>query len=333
MRSTVIPKAAVAAFGIWAATVDQGGAATMREFAHAQLHGTAIAHARSWISPRAKSATDLLYVADGAQATVDIFSVAGSQITLVGQIANLNAPEGMTTDAAGNLYVVNDFVPSEGPTGGELLVFPKGQTQPSRTINPNPWDPIDVAVDKRGTIYLANIDPIGQFSPGSVSVYGKSDTKPLRVLKDAAFQEIVGIAVDPATRDAYVSYQSQSGNGGLAVFRRGRGKAADLGVSYGPPWGLLRDGNGNLLVCDGNGPIDIYAQTGGPLLGTIAVPGTAEFEAFNSDRSLLYVTNFYNFDVEIFSYPSGTMVGSVKQSSWGKNAWPTGVAYWPPPTS
>jgi len=222
----------------------------------------------------------------------------------------------MTTDKAGNLYVVDDFVPQEGPVGGQLLVFPPGSTSPSRILNPYPQVPIDVAVDKRGTIYLANIDPIGAFSPGSVTVYGKSSDKPLRMLKNANFQNLDGVTVDPKTQDVYVSYLSQSGNGGLARFVKGRGKAIDLGVAYGPPWGLTVDGKGNLLVCDGNGPIDVYAEAGGPLEGTISVPGTAEFEAFNADRSLLYVSNFYNFDVEVFAYPAGTMVGSVKDAHW-----------------
>jgi hypothetical protein len=289
-----------------------------------------VVRSHGWMSQSARGARNLLYVANGAEANVDVFSVVGSQVAQVGSIGNLDMPEGMTTDEAGNLYVVDDFVPSEGPVGGQLLVFPKGANTPSRTINPYPQVPIDVAVDKHGTIYLANIDPITKFSPGSVWVYGASNDTPIRKLNDSNFQQVVGITVEPTTQDVYVAYTSQSGNGGLAVFRKGRGKAVDLGVSYGNPWGLTVDGKGNLLVCDGNGPIDIFAETGGPLLGTISVPGSAEFEAFNKDRSLLYVSNFYNFNVEVFTYPAGTMVGTVSDKNWSKYAWPTGVAYWPP---
>jgi len=286
--------------------------------------------AHSWMSPQAKAAHRLLYVANGSTGIVDVFSVAKKGTTLVGQISGFQSPQGMAVDAAGTLYVVNDYIPQEGPVGGEVDVFPMGATSPSLIVNPNPWAPFDVGVDKKGNIYIANIERIGEFSPGSVTVYDKAGNGPIRTLKGSDLAEIYGIAVDPHTSDVYVSYTpSLSGNGRIAMFRGGKGSATDLGVSYGTPWGLIQDGNGNLLANDGNGPIHIYPQAGGPQIGSINVPGAPLFAALNTDRSLLYVSNFNNFDVEVFDYSSGTMVGSVKDNQWSKNAWPTGVAYWP----
>jgi hypothetical protein len=164
-----------------------------------------------------------------------------------------------------------------------------------------------------------------------VTVYDKAGKGPLRTLKSASIGEAYGIAVDPQTSDVYVSYTQNLGSGGrIATFAGGRGKAQDLGVSYSEPWGIIQDGSGNLLASDGTGPIHIYPQAGGPQIGAINVPGAPLFATFNSDRSLLYVSNFNNFDVEIFNYSDGTMVGSITGTDWHKNAWPTGVAYWPP---
>ena len=77
--------------------------------------------------------------------------------------------------------------------------------------------------------------------------------------------------------------------------------------------------------------IHIYPQAAGSQVGSFNVPGDPLFATFNTDRSLVYVSNFNNFDVEIFRYSDGTQVGTITDSSWSKNAWPTGVAYWPRP--
>jgi hypothetical protein len=287
--------------------------------------------AHSWMSPQAKSARQLLYVANGSTGVVDVFSVTKKGTKLTGQIAGFQSPQGMTVDAAGTLYVVNDYIPQEGPVGGEVDIFPKGATNPSIIIGDYPWVPFDVGVDKKGDVYVANIAPITQFSPGSVTVFDKAGKGPIRTLKGASLGEAYGITVDQRTSDVYVSYTQNLGGGGrIATFAGGRGKAQDLGVSYGTPWGIIQDAAGNLLASDGNGPIHIYPQAGGSQIGAINVPGDPLFATFNSDRSLLYVSNFNNFDVEIFRYSDGTMVGSVTDSQWGKNEWPTGVAFWPP---
>ena len=289
-------------------------------------------HTGSWISPEAKKAKALLYVGDPTGSpsyggVIDIISLHGSQYSLVGQIEDDNSPEGMTTDAAGNLYVADLGVATEGPAVGDIKVYPKGSTVYSRYIVPGKWAPYDIAVGADGTMYVANIAPRVSFSPGSVSVYPPSASQPSRVLHLHNFQ-VDGITLHANTNTIYISYQTNSSAGNIAEFKHARGKAVNLGVSYPEPWAILEDGSDDLLALDGSGTIEVYAEATGKLVQQIAVPGGAAWEAFNSDRSELFVSNFQQ--VEVLSYPAGSVIGTINEG-WSKANYPTGIAYWPPP--
>lgn len=291
---------------------------------------------RGWVLPEAKTAKELLYVADPTSApsysgVIDIFAVHGSKYTLVGELKDQYYPDGMATDDAGNLYVTDMGVATEGPAAGNILIFPRGGTIYTHMIVSASWIPFDIAVGKDATLYVANIAKFAQFSPGSVSVYPPSASQPSRVLKFPNFQ-VYGITLHAHTSTVYVSYAtSGSNNGEIAEFVHARGKPTNLGVSYGSPWGLLEDGSGNLLACSGNGTINVYSEATGKLVNQISVPGGALWEAFDQSRSKLFVTDFN--DVEIYKYPSGKLIGTIDESVWGgRSNYPTGIAYWPPPS-
>ncbi len=180
-----------------------------------------------WISTDAGSnAKELLYVADPFNATIDIFSMHRLRYELVGRISDPDGPDGMTTDAAGNLYVTDEGVATEGPAAGDIKVYPKGSTEYARLIVPAKWVPFDAAVGDDGSLYVANIAPIGYFSPGSVSIYPPEASSPSRVLRLKNFQ-VLGITLHRHTKTIYVSYDAAGSSGGrIAEFRRARGKAS-----------------------------------------------------------------------------------------------------------
>ena len=289
-------------------------------------------HVGSWISPEAKRAKELLYVADptgdpSSNGHIDIFEMHGLKYDPVGRIADPDDPNGMTTDAAGNLYVTDIGVATEGPAPGAIKIYPKGSTTYSRLIVPADWVPFDIAVAPSGTMYVANIAPVAYFNPGSVSVYPPNADVPSRVLMLPNFQ-VDGIARHDRTSSIYISYQTNGGNGAIAEFKHARGKANDFGVSFSEPWGLVEDGNDNLLAAEGSGSIDVYSEATKQLVTRIAVPNGAMWEAFDQKRTRLFVSNFEQ--VEILSYPAGKLVGAV-YDGWNKANYPTGVAVWPPP--
>jgi sugar lactone lactonase YvrE len=287
-----------------------------------------------WMSPEAKSAKALLYVADPTgdpsyQGVIDVFAINGLKYKLVGQISDDNNPQGMTTDADGKLYVTDIGVATEGPSVGDIKIFPKGAIHYSRIIVPADWVPFDIAVGHDGTFYVANIAPIGYFNPGSVSIYPPLATVPSRVLQFNNFQ-VDGIALHRKSNTIYVAYDGTGGTGGsINEFVHARGKPKNLGVSYSAPWSVREDGADNLLACSGEGSVNVYAESDGHLVQQISVPNGAMFEAFNKSRSKLFVSDFAK--VEIYSYPAGQLIGNINQSGWGGVNYPTGVAYWPPP--
>lgn len=295
---------------------------------------TPLAHrSGGWISPEAKGAKELLYVADPTgspsySGVIDIFSMHGVTSKLIGQIQDDNFPDGMTTDAAGNLYVTDMGVATEGPVAGDIKIYPKGSTSYSREIVSASWIPFDIAV-REGTLYVANIAPFAYFSPGSVSVYRPNKSVPVRVLQFPNFQ-VYGITLHKQTDTIYVSYATEgSDEGEINEFLLARGKPKNLGVTYASPWGILEDGKNHLLACSGSGTINVYGESTGKLINQISVPNGALWEAFNQSRSELFVTNFQ--EIEIYSYPAGKLIGSI--NDWGgQSNYPTGLAYWPPPT-
>ncbi len=287
---------------------------------------------KTWISPEAKRAKELLYVADPTQSPssgghIDIFEMKGVSANYVGSILDTEDPDGMTTDREGNLYVTDMGVATEGVAIGDIKVYPKGSTSYSRLIVPADWIPFDIAVGDDGTMDVANIAPVGYFNPGSVSIYPPGASQPSRVLTLPNFQ-VDGITRHANTPTIYISYQTNSGNGAIAKFKRARGNAIVLGVSFPEPWGLLEDGNGNLLAAVGSGTIDVYSESTKQRVSQISVPNGAMWEAFNHKRTHLFVSNFEQ--VEILSYPAGHVIGTVNHG-WSKANYPTGVAVWPPP--
>jgi DNA-binding beta-propeller fold protein YncE len=289
-------------------------------------------HSGGWMSPEVKSAKALLYVGDPTGSpsyggVIDILSIHGLQYKLVGQIQDDDMPEGMTTDAAGNLYVADLGVATEGQAHGDIKVYRKGSTMYSRYIVPEDWVPYDIAVGGDGTMYVANIAPFAKFSPGSVSIYPPAASQPSRVLRLHNFQ-VDGITLHDQTNTIYISYQGNGSNGDIAEFKHARGKAIDLGVTYPEPWAILEDGSDNLLALDGSGTVEVYSEATGKLVQQISVPNGAAWEAFNQKRSELFVSNFDL--VEVLSYPAGKLLGSINEG-WSKSNYPTGVTYWPPP--
>ncbi|HEY6326791.1 MAG TPA: hypothetical protein VIW73_09815 [Candidatus Cybelea sp.] len=112
--------------------------------------------------------TSLVYVSDHTNNLIDVFDLQGKlQHTIT---TGLNAPVGVFVDARHNLWVAN-------PGANDVLVFPRGSTTPSETLNDSD-QPNDVAVCHDGTAFVAD-----SLNRGGIAVYPPGHTNPVRRLE------------------------------------------------------------------------------------------------------------------------------------------------------
>lgn len=294
-------------------------------------HSVSSARARAAQPMRLKHAGSIVYVGS-VGGFIDVFTLVKGQYQKTMQISDSNGPEGIHTDSAANMYVADQGLSSYGEPEGDIAIYPKGATYPKREIVPgyNVSDVLPIGVES--SMYASNFGQVGSgFGPGSLSYYRPGANEPQWTKTIAGAFQAWGLVRDPSSKDVFVSYSIgylSTGGGELGRSARGKGQVKPI-VALATADGLAEDGSGDLLAASG-GNILILSQKG-KTLRTIAVPGSAYRMAFNKDYSLLYVTNFDDYDVEIFSYPKGKLVGTITSPDWGDRSWTDGIAVWPPP--
>lgn len=137
-------------------TVAQAGAAA---------RGVHPDHGRSWMSPDAKKAKELLYVTDSDTYDAYVFSYPKGK--LVGTLTNQNNPAGMCTDTKGDVYITQLY------GGGHIVEYAHGGTTPIKTLSDPSYEPGACSVDpKTGNLAVANIVS-GSFSEGTLMIFAK----------------------------------------------------------------------------------------------------------------------------------------------------------------
>jgi hypothetical protein len=278
---------------------------------------------RGWLSPRAKSGKGLLYVSDSTNNLVDIFDSRGHGQSPVGQITDgINAPTGLTTDGAGNLYVANSQIPS----AYSITVYAPGSMTPSKTYTQGLSEPVGIVAQRSGRLYVANFDG------NNVTEYPKGSITPDKTISFQGLEgnDPFGLALD-ARNDLFVAAPGYP-NAQAYELKPHASVPHDLGInSIAVMHGIAVDSHGKVLIVDqGSAAIDVFPR-GSTSPSKIITNGLEQpiLITLNKAQDKLYVADdgiSGNGTVRVYSYPAGNLVNTIV---FPKFSAPVGVALSP----
>jgi DNA-binding beta-propeller fold protein YncE len=274
-----------------------------------------------------RQSTAEVFVSDALEGVVDGYDQATG--TLVTQLTGFDRPQGLASDASGNIYVADSGT-------DRVLVFAPGAMRPFLTLDDSGWSPTGVAVAADGEVAVTNNTadtgpggPSGTY-PGSVVFYQRGRRLAFRELDGPPFAYPYFCAYD-AHGDLYFDAVDLSARTSvLEVIRRSRGvQTKNLGIrDIRFPGGVQVDGAGELLVLDqASATINRYAPSSGHLSGRVRLAGAGDPISFAlvSTGGALYGADAVSGAVLEYAFPSG---GAAIQRI-GVGGLPVGIAVTP----
>jgi hypothetical protein len=199
-------------------------------------------HHKSWVSPDAKNAPRLLFISDDGTNTVDIFKMPSVAPKLVGVLTDFSEPQGMCTDASGNIWVTN--------TGTDQIIQISRTGTTLATLSDPTGFPVGCAVNKKtGDLAVTNI--IDNSGNGEILVYANATGTPQQFTSPDVFEFFF-----PAYDNAGNLYADGEGSFGYALTELPAGSTTlqDVAVSGGTlffPGGVnWNTGTSSLLLGD-----------------------------------------------------------------------------------
>jgi hypothetical protein len=271
-----------------AALAGCSGSSGFTDVAPGALSGSAV---RSAASPIGR-----IYSSSYSNSTVVYYDKgAGPNNPVAGSLTGtFEAPENMAVDGSGNLYVANGDAQN-------VVVYSPGATSPSQTLSAPDGFPDDVAVAADGTVYAANVWGMAG-NPGTIEVYEKGSTSPTSVLRDNAFSEVVGVALNRAG-NVFVSYNANHGTDGFVEeFHKGNPIATKIKV--GAAGGIGFDPYGHLLLIDRSAStLNVYDAGSTKPKYKLALPGSSiYFKIGGKHGRMIYVANFGQAEIDVYRY-------------------------------
>jgi len=208
--------------------------------------------------------------------------------------SGINYPDGDWYDSKHNLYVAN-------AVGVTVQQYDASYNNVA-TYSANLIDPIDVTVDKRGNVYVADY---GNISPSVVVEYPQGSNTPIATCSTGMANE--GVAVDK--NGAVFVSGSMEGIGKIVEYPSGLAGCptpTTLGVTLGYAGGLRIDKHNNLVACDQVAQVvDIIPPPYNTISRTITGADDPFRIAFNMQQTLLYIADPADGEVHVYKYASG----------------------------
>ena len=209
--------------------------------------------------------------------------------TIAGSNTGLSTPQGIAVDAAGTIYVANDFI--GGPASRITVYAPgaSGNATPDRSISGGLDRPRGIALDAAGNIYVANeeADNVTVYAAGANGL-----TTPIARIEglNSGLFAPSGVALDAAGN----LYVTSIGSGppvpaSVRVFASGANFDATptvviAGANTGlfVPFAMGRDAAGRIYVADGNNTVTVYpAGASGDVTPLATIPATSATGGFH----------------------------------------------------
>jgi hypothetical protein len=259
---------------------------------------------KSFMSPDAKKAGQLLYISDDGTNDVDTYAWPKPK-SATGTLTGFNEPQGMCADANGNVYITN--------TGdSNVLEYKSGGTSPIKTLSVAGQFPVGCAIDKAGDVAVTNIISTSD-APGSVTIFAKGKGKG-KNMSVTGFSEVFFSAYDKAS-NLWIDGENATGAAVAELTNKGKIVNGTLsGATLGFPGGVQFDGK-NIAVNDQDAA-SVYQLKKFKVVGTVPLSGASDIDAdwIDVPTGLLIGPDAGAAQVEIYPYPKG---GSPSQTLTG----------------
>jgi hypothetical protein len=255
-------------------------------------------------------------VSDSFANTVSIFDAKGHLQTRLEK--DINAPFGITTDSAANLYVANS-------QGANVFVYSQPYKSIGLTLNEPGRYPLDVAVSKAGLVgVMSATAPSG---PGNVTFYKKGSTSACADVSDPNWNEMSFGAFD-ASGNLFVDGVDREGNPLVGEVHGGCAAKSVTTLTVGNTMSGVAGVqvvHGNILILNQNystftPEIFTYAPPSGGSLGspiaTTKLSAGIEMESFamtRDDRHLWIAHSDVAYGRIEYTYPGGRFVKSFNE--------------------
>jgi hypothetical protein len=267
------------------------------------------------------------FVTDAGTATVTVWGANGQLNAILFDGINAD-PQGLTTDAAQNLYVANVGL-------SNVIVYAKPYTSIKTTLNDAGENTEDVAVGKTGLVGVTNY-LTSSLMPGSVSFFSKNATQPCSTVHDPNWTYFFNDAFD-ASGNLFIDGQT-AGGATLVGEVSGGCKATSIttlsvGNTISYPGGV-QVSDGNILIGDvAKQAIYTYAPPSGGSLGSPTVVTTlagaelpVTFTIEENDKHVRTADAAADtLYAALYTYPKGAYVSKLADHLWA-----VAVAVYPP---
>jgi DNA-binding beta-propeller fold protein YncE len=230
---------------------------------------------REWVGIAVDNSTSAaagsVYVVDRGHAVVDRFKLSGGAFKYESQLTGFIEPEGVATDANGDVYVSDpgaEMLREFSPAGTEIASFPVKGSERS------------VVVDSRGDIFVYG-DPIGAFAGAEpAEVWRSSDTSTVAE-KVTEVPEVEGAGadgIDRATDTGYVAIHGRVVEGlAMPTPVRNGGEFGSGTFSEAIENIAVNEETGAIYIADaGNKKVFIYQGAPSHFLLTVFITGEGE---------------------------------------------------------